>query len=80
MTVGWVPHCNGSRGCHCGVQDQGCDTASWEGLSSKLHLQAASSWFLQATIKWQQPLPVTSFRIHPYKHTSTPYRIQNLFT
>jgi len=77
MTVGWVPHCHGSRGCHYGVQEQGCDTASREGLSSKLPLQAASSWFLQASIKWQQPLPSTSFRIHPYKHT---FRIQKLFT
>ena len=80
MTVGWVPHCNGSWGCHCGVQDQGCDTSSQKGLSSKLPLQATSSWFVQATIYWQQPLPSTSFRIHPYKHTSAPCRIQNLFT
>ena len=44
-TVGWVPHCNGPRGCRCGVQGQGCDSPSREGLGSKLPLQVGLLWF-----------------------------------
>ena len=63
MTVGWVPHYNGSRGFHCGDQDQGCDTASRGRAQFET---ACPSSFIVVFPGNYKMATTASFRIHPY--------------